>query len=184
MGTRLRVVRYWDKAATTNAESDFTVGTLVGYDDEAAIAYILHVERGQWTPGERDALIVKTYLRDKKQFGDNRLQTWGEQEPGASGVDAAIAFRKLIVSRGGAGYFESSSGSKGDRADPLASAVDTGVVRMLRAEWNGVLRRELADFPYGQHDDIVDSVSGAYNKLHRAMDPTEISPSVSQRTAA
>jgi predicted phage terminase large subunit-like protein len=182
--SRLRVVRYWDKAATTNVESDFTVGTLVGYDDIAGLVYLLDMQRGQWTPGERDRRIVETYTRDKAQWGDDRLQTWGEQEPGASGVDAAIAFRKLIVARGGACYFESVSGSKGDRADPLASAVDSGVVRMLRAPWNPTLRRELADFPYGQHDDIVDSASGGYNKLHRAPDPNQIAPSVSQRYVA
>jgi phage terminase large subunit-like protein len=57
-------------------------------------------------------------------------------------------------------------------------------VRMLRAPWNPTLRRELADFPYGQHDDIVDSASGGYNKLHRAPDPNQIAPSVSQRYVA
>lgn len=181
---RLRVVRYWDKAATTAVDSDFTVGTLVGHDDQAGLSYLLHMERGQWSPGDRNRVIARTYLRDKKQWGDDRLTTWGEQEPGAAGVEAAIAFRKMLVALGARCYFEPASGSKGDRADPLAAAVDSDTVRMVRAEWNGVLRRELADFPYGQHDDIVDSASGAYNKLHRAFDPTEISPSVSMRSVA
>lgn len=184
----LRLVRYWDKAATSSAEANFTVGALVGFDDASGLCYLLDLERGQWDPGTRDEKIVAATKRDVSRFirspeDFDRYVVWGEQEPGSGGKDASRQFRALIRPFAKC-YTEPATGSKTARADGLASATNTNEVRMLRAAWNGTLRREFVDFPNGALDDIVDACSGAYNKLvRRRLSPNDIAPSVSKRVA-
>lgn len=181
--TRLLVIRYWDKAASESDGSDYTVGSLLGYDPSSGLFYILDCVRGQWSAGKRDLRIRSVAQADAHRFSDERLVTWGEQEPGAAGLDMAISFRTMLVKQGRRAYFERPTGAKTDRADPFAAAVDLSLVRMLRAPWNGTVRRELADFPHGQNDDIVDTLSGAYNKHARRHEPDDMAPSVSRRSA-
>jgi predicted phage terminase large subunit-like protein len=183
---RLVLVRYWDKAATESDDADFTVGGLVGYDPVVDMSYVLGLVRGQWEPGERDRQIELTTQQDVKRFGTTRYTVWGEQEPASAGKDAARAFRTLVkgAAEGVRCFTERASGSKSDRADPLASDCNTDQVRMLRASWNSTLRREFVDFPHGMHDDIVDACAGAFNKAARKRGaPTEIAPTVSRRSA-
>jgi hypothetical protein len=183
---RLRLVRYWDKAASDSTRANFTVGALLGFDDLSGLCYILDLERGQWEPGERNAKTEAATRRDVARFvrgpGDlDRYVVWGEEEPGSGGKDAAAQFRALV--RPFAKVFtDKVTGRKTARADGLASATNSGEVRMLRASWNGVLRREFVDFPNGTLDDIVDACSGAYNKLiRRTFSPGDIAPSISRR---
>jgi predicted phage terminase large subunit-like protein len=60
---------------------------------------------------------------------------------------------------------EPATGNKAIRAEPLASAVEAGNVVLCPGEWRDTLRTEAADFPAGNHDDQVDAVAGAFNKL-------------------
>lgn len=185
---RLRYVRYWDKAATGATEANYTVGALLGYDELSGLTYILDLARGQWEPGERDTKIEATTRSDVRRFRHSaddvdRYHVWGEQEPGSGGKDSARQFRQLVRSLAKV-YTEPATGSKVTRADGLASATNQNEVRMLRAAWNGTLRREFVDFPNGALDDIVDACAGAYNKLiRRTFSPDEIAPSVSKRIA-
>jgi predicted phage terminase large subunit-like protein len=173
----LRVVRYWDKAATEN-DGDYSVGALVGFDVASEMIYLLDVERGQWGPGERDEKIKRCEMRDRARFGA-RLTTWGESGGGDGGVDAGIMFRKILLAQGAQRVYidrvGASSGNKLARAIPFASMVESSMVRMLKATWNGAVRRELADFPNGAHDDVVDSCSGAVNKVVLRV-PTSTNP--------
>ena len=163
----LQVVRYWDKAATEGA-GNYTVGALLGFDPVSELVYVLDIERGQWEPGKRDQIIKAKELSDRSRFG-SRLVTWGEQEGGSSGIDSGIAFRKMLLAQGaGRVFVDKVSGSavgKLERAVPFASAVNVSMVRVLRGSWLGALRRELADFPNGAYDDVVDACAGAYNKV-------------------
>src|SRR5699024_11910739 len=61
--------------------------------------------------------------------------------------------------------FSPESGDKATRAEAIASQINVGNVRMIKAPWNEVLVHELASFPRGAHDDIVDALSRAYNEL-------------------
>jgi predicted phage terminase large subunit-like protein len=167
-------VRYWDQAATAGG-GDYTAGGLMakhteirkatgkGDADEAINTYyICDVRRGQWSPGESDKVMKATAAEDRAKYGDG-VQTWGEQEPGASGVKAAMAFMRLLD-----GYrvrVETASGSKEVRAMPFASQCEAGSVKMLRGIWNAAFVNEMCDFPHGRNDDQVDVVSGAYNRL-------------------
>jgi predicted phage terminase large subunit-like protein len=56
------------------------------------------------------------------------------------------------------------SGSKTIRADACASQANIGRVGMLKAPWNAALLDELAAFPAGAHDDMVDALALAFNQ--------------------
>jgi predicted phage terminase large subunit-like protein len=184
----LQVVRYWDKAATEGA-GNFTVGALLGFDVDSEIVYLLDLERGQWEPGKRNEIIKDKEKSDRARFG-NRLVTWCEQEGGSSGIDSGIQFRKMLLAQGAARVFidkvAGSAAGKLERAVPFAAATNVSMVRMIKAHWNGALRRELADFPNGAYDDIVDACAGAYNKVvvRRPRKGSPFQPSRSQSSAA
>ena len=151
-------VRYWDRAATQD-DGDYTVGALVGYLN--GIYYIADIVRGQWATAARNKIIKDTAAADQVKYGGCRIYL--EQEPGSSGVDVIAGLVTLLD-----GYTvegDRVTGDKALRADPLSSQAEVGNVKILRAPWNEDLIDELTSFPNGAHDDQVDGVSGAYNKL-------------------
>jgi predicted phage terminase large subunit-like protein len=156
-------IRYWDRAATENG-GDYTVGVRMSrVGDEY---YIEDVVRGQWASGPRDRIIARTCREDNAN--GPFVVTWGEQEPGSSGKDSALSFEQML--RPNAARCERATGSKEVRADGLAKAFEHGVVHVVLGDgeppgWYEPLVGELAKFPAGKHDDIVDACSGAFNKL-------------------
>jgi predicted phage terminase large subunit-like protein len=156
-----RRVRFWDKAATAGG-GDYTAGCLMAYKD--GVYYIEHIQRGQWASGERDKIILQQALIDTARYGPG-VQIGGEQEPGSSGVDAAKAFVRMLA--GFSVYTEPSTGSKEQRADPLASQAQAGNVKVVKGAWVAAFLDEVCAFPTGAHDDQVDAASGAFNRLAR-----------------
>jgi predicted phage terminase large subunit-like protein len=155
-----RRCRYWDRAATQD-DGDYTAGVLMAR--AGGVFYVEDVVRGQWSSGERDKIILATAERDAERYGKGKVAQIGEQEPGASGKDVAIAFARLLV--GHTVSSEPATGSKEARADPLASQAEAGNVKLLRAPWNAAWLDEICSFPMGRHDDQVDATAGAFNKL-------------------
>lgn len=152
-----RVVRFWDNAATAGG-GDWTVGTKLRLTPDKQWV-IEDVVRGQWGPLDKERVIRQTAMLD----GPN-VPIRMEQEPGSSGVDTISHYKRTVLYgfdfRG-----ERASGSKVERAAPLASAAEAGNVYAFRAEWNKVWLDEFASFPIGNHDDQVDSCSGAFAYL-------------------
>lgn len=167
-----RDVRYWDKAATEGA-GDWTAGVRMRRVGD--LYYVVDVVRGQWSSGQRDAVIRQTAAMDGPE-----VAVWGEQEPGASGKDAAAAFVRMLS--GFNVHTEPATGSKEVRADPFAAQAEAGNVFMLEGEWNRAFLDELTEFPRGKHDDQVDGATGAFNRL--AVDPTRVirRPTITYRT--
>lgn len=148
--------RFWDLAATDSG-GDWTVGALIGLDEEGDYI-ILDVVRGQWEPHKRDAVILQTAASDGK---DTLIRA--EQEPGAAGVAQIDALTRKLQGYRFKG--ERASGDKVVRADAAASQSGIGRVKILRGEWNRAFLDELAMFPNGKHDDQVDAFSGSFNAL-------------------
>ena len=152
----LRTVRAWDLAAST--KGDFTVGVKLGRDPATGLFWILDVQRGQWTPDDRNAVMLQAAAMDG---GQTRIRL--AQDPGQAGVDQVQHLTRML-----AGYTvtaERVSGSKEARADAIASQVNAGNVRMLRAPWNQALLEELRIFPMGRNDDQVDALADAFQQL-------------------
>jgi predicted phage terminase large subunit-like protein len=153
-------IRYWDKAATAG-DGDYTAGVLMARTPNG-LYYIEDVTRGQWSAGERDAIILQTAQMDASRYG-LPVVVWSEQEPGSGGKESAQNFRRMLA--GYPVYAEPVTGDKAVRAEPLAAQCEAGNVRMLRGAWNSAYLDEMCAFPNGAHDDQVDGSSGAFNKL-------------------
>jgi predicted phage terminase large subunit-like protein len=151
-----RAVRYWDKAGSAGG-GDYSAGVkLVRSTDN--LFYITDVIRGQWSSGQRNAVIEQT-----AQLDGERVTIWVEQEPGSGGKESAENSIRLLA--GFNVHREPVTGEKWVRAMPLAAQCEAGNVKLVRGAWNGDFIEELTGFPTGTHDDQVDAASGAFNKL-------------------
>jgi len=152
-------VRYWDKAAT-EGDGDYTAGVLMLKTPEN-LFYVLDVVRGQWSAGQREAVMRQTAEFDAQEYG--RVKVFTEQEPGSGGKESAVLTVRNLA--GFPAYKEPVSGSKEVRAEPLAAQAEAGNVKLVSGRWNRAFLDELCGFPNATHDDQVDGASGAFNKL-------------------
>jgi predicted phage terminase large subunit-like protein len=107
-------------------------------------------------------------IKQTAELDGTNVRIGGEQEPGSSGKDAALAFVRMLA--GFAVTCAPGSGSKEVRADPFSAQVNAGNVRLVKNDWNKAFIKEMRAFPYGKHDDQVDAASGAFNLLTRRSD--------------
>lgn len=169
--TGCRVVRYWDMAGTRpqgrGSDPDYTAGA-AWTRLPSGESVLLHVKRFRVEVAARDALIEQTAKEDLQRFGRGKVTYWIEKQAGISGDDATRQLVKRLQGHGIAVYTEHPTGSKTERATPLASAAMAGNVLLGpdRPEaWRDAFRLEAADFPFGAHDDQVDAAAAGYAKL-------------------
>ncbi len=166
-----KLVRYWDLAATeakAGIDPDWTVGTLVLITTDKII-YIIDVKRFRETAGTTEKLIKMQAKIDGKEYG-NRVVVRMEQEPGASGKIVIAHYQKALIGFPFSG--DHITGNKDVRATPLASYCEAGQVKLVNGRWIDPWLDELTIFPDGEHDDQVDSASGAFNFLAGPMPST------------
>ena len=157
--------RFWDKAGTAGGGA-FTVGFLMGRfrgangpkDGSEDDWWILDVVRGQWDSGEREKQIVATAKLD-----GFKVCIGIEQEPGSGGKESAERTLKRLA--GFKAEAIPAIGSKEDRADTWSIAVNQGIFKMKKGEWNQDLLDEMKYFPFSTFKDQVDSGAGAYTLL-------------------
>ena len=160
----LRRVRFWDLAATAEPtrtdllyDPDYTVGALLGLAHDGTV-YVLDVIRRRL-----DSPDVKRLVRQTAELDGREVVIGMEQESGASGKSVILDYRGLL-----AGYVfqpRQPFADKVTRAAPYASYAEGGGVRPVRASWNAQFLQEHEQFPLGEHDDVVDGLSGGFNLL-------------------
>lgn len=158
----VRQVRRWDFAGAEQEsiadDPDFTVGLRMGITATGQYI-ILDVIRVRVDAGDLDDLVVNTAVADGRT-----VMVRIEQEPGSSGKHTIASFVRRL--RGYDVRGEPSSGSKYERARPLAAQWHAGNVKMLRGPWNTPYLQEMEVFPQpAAHDDQVDASSGAFEDL-------------------
>lgn len=148
---------------------DFGGGSLSDKADPSASArlargttskgfYLWHTATKRGSPGD-----VERFIRDQ-HAADDRTTDWSiPEDPGTGKLYADYVKRECAVGR----YVTSSPEAKDKitRAKPVsgqAQALNFWIVR--HPGWE-VAQRELVDFPYGEHDDIVDAISRAFATL-------------------
>ncbi len=154
-----RVITYWDKAGT-EGDGDYTVGICMSLATDG-IVYIEFMWRDQLGDLARERLIKQATQITQRRRPLNI--TWLETEGGSAGISDSNATIRALA--GFTVYAERPSGSKIVRATPFASYAEAGDVRLVKGDWNEDFLQEMALFPVGRHDDIVDASSGAFNKL-------------------
>lgn len=163
-------VRRWDLASTLPTQGkdpDWTAGVLATVKDGKY--YILNVVHLRGTPQQVEAAIKQTAEADGKG-----VQVVMEQEGGSSGKIATDYYARNALF----GYnfkAERSTGDKETRANPVSAVAENGNMYVVRASWTTVYIDELVAFPFGSHDDVVDSTSGAFSDLTSLRRPTRYS---------
>jgi len=152
-------VRGWDIAATEKTEAndpDATAGVKMSQGN--GFFYVEDLVHFCGSPLKVDNSIKNTASQDGKKT-KIRLP----QDPGQAGKAQAKHFSDMLI-----GYLFKIlpvSGDKVTRASAFSAQCEHGNVKVVRAPWNEAFFSELAMFPEGAHDDIVDAASDAFNEL-------------------
>jgi predicted phage terminase large subunit-like protein len=164
-------VRAWDLAATRQTgtrDPDWTAG--VKMTRTGAGSYVVpDVVRLRGGPDEVEAAIVNTAHRDGR-----KVRIGLPQDPGQAGKTQVLYLTRKLE-----GFIIDSSpetGDKGTRASPWASQVNVGNFSIVRGAWNAAFVDELAAFPSGVHDDMVDAGSRAFSIVGLNRGPITIDP--------
>lgn len=162
-----QVVRFYDLAVTAKKYSDYTAGAKLGItkDEDIIILEMYRVQK-QMPDVEKD--IAQNAAMDSRAV---RIRLEGEK---AGIVQLDYLLRRADL-RGYTIDKKPPVGDKYTRAQPFASRVNAGKVKMVRGDWNRACLDELAMFPMGAHDDQVDALSGAYEML--SVEPVKITVS-------
>lgn len=171
-----RKVRSWDLAGSVpsaqNEDPDYSVGALVSYQPEPqpyttedgteihAGAYCIEdIIRIRDTPAQVEQAVLNAARRDGPT-----VKVVIEREPGQSGLSQLDHFRQVLAGTALVEEFR-PSGPKEVRAQLVASAAQQGRVEVVSADWREWFYDECRAFPYGKHDDGVDSISAAFAAL-------------------
>lgn len=163
------LVRYWDKAATAKDSADYSAGVLIGANNGfmGREYTVVNVVRGQWSIDERERTILRVANMDRDNFGDVKI--WIEQEGGSAGPESARNTVNRLAGFSVRAESVSGKGSKEVRAQPLASQMQAGFVKLAKGYWNHEFIDECVAFPNPKvHDDQVDAASGAFAKVTKS----------------
>ena len=140
-------LQFWDTAIAVTEDSDWSVGTCWAWRDN--VWYLIDLVRGRWP--------FPVLKHQATEFYRRHLPRYVFVESAASGVPLVQQLR----ADGNRDVFERSVTQPKDvRFAGATGLLQSSQVAILDGQhWTGELRRELAGFPFGQHDDIVDSVS-------------------------
>lgn len=155
-----KVVRFYDLAVSAKKTADYTAGVKLGKKRDGGYI-VLDVYRRQAAPTATAEAIVTNAMRDGKDVAI-RLEATN---------DAVVQLDFLLRDPRLSGFTIDAKRPEGDkyvRATPVASRVNGGTVELLRGSWNSTFLDELATFPAGRNDDMVDALSGGYDMLATA----------------
>jgi predicted phage terminase large subunit-like protein len=155
-------VRRWDFAASEATPGkkkgpDWTVGARWARTSDG-LYFVEDVVRMRGRPFDVEQAVLKTAELDGKQVAI-RIP----QDPGSAGVHVAESYVRLL-----AGYdieARPETGDKVTRAKPVSSQAERRNIKLVRGPWNAAWIAEHEAFPDGDHDDQVDTSSGAVAAL-------------------
>jgi predicted phage terminase large subunit-like protein len=172
---RLLRCRAWDRASTAapsrvahaiqGTRSAYTAGVLMAIDVTTNTVYIEDMVRGQWSTDAREAVTLATAEHDGRT-----VVIVLEQEPGSAGVDSVKATARMLS--GYTALADRVTGGKDVRADPLATQIAFGNVKIVTGPWDyHALLREMESFPAGRYRDQCDACTMAFNFLSQRAVP-------------
>jgi predicted phage terminase large subunit-like protein len=158
----VKVVRYWDRAATAAEKaskgSSYTAGLKLGRTPEGEFV-ICHVERFQGTP-----LVVQKAIDNMATQDGKDVRVGIEQDPGQAGKAEAEAHVRRLIGNGFNAYANAVHESKGKRAEPVSAAAEAGLIKIVDGPWVEEFLNEAENYDGtdGCMADQVDALSGAF----------------------
>lgn len=154
--------RGWDFAGTEKklikSDPDYTAGVKVGYSPSGGYWMVAHVNQFRAEPHE----VERELLRQAEADGI-ACQIQLAQDPGQAGKGQAQNLLRML-SRYSV-FATPVSGDKMARALTWAGKAGVGLVKIVKGDWNDAFMEELTGFPTAAHDDQVDAVSSAFDRL-------------------
>lgn len=156
--------RFWDLACGVEKQNDFTAGILGGLDKNGDF-YILHCHNSKQEWGASADIIKQLAIKDRVPVGVEAVAGF------------LIAYQQLRDALAGVCevYKATPQGSKESKTTGWISLLSARRVHLVRGSWNFAFLAQMGEFPKGKHDDIVDAVSGCYNRLKNRSSVTSAS---------
>jgi predicted phage terminase large subunit-like protein len=181
------LIQSWDTAFLKTQRSDYSACTTWG-------VFYHPDDRGV----EQANIILLNAFKKRMEFPELKqkaFEEWKEWEPDAMIVEAKAAGSPLIFELRAMGipvqeFTPSKGNDKIARLNAVADLFASGHVWIPNTSWAEELVEEVASFPSGEHDDLVDSMSQALLRYRRggfirleSDEPDEIKYFKSKRTA-
>ena len=156
-------VRCWDLAATEKdgkGDPAYTAGVLMGKRKNGRYV-VADVINKQMSAGDVRKTIMLTAQADRARFKNVRLRI--PQDPGQAGKAQAESYIKFMSGFDITAVPE--TGSKEDRAVPMAAQWQAGNFDIVYGPWNEAYLLQLENFPEGKFKDMVDASANGFNEL-------------------
>ena len=156
-------VRCWDLAATEKDEKGnpaYTAGVLMGKRKNGRYI-VADVINKQMSASDVRNTVKLTAQADNARFHKVRIRI--PQDPGQAGKEQAQSYIKMMSGYDITAVVE--SGSKVDRATPMAAQWQAGNFDMVFGDWNSPYLDQLENFPDWKFKDMVDASANAFNEL-------------------
>lgn len=159
------IIQSWDTAFLKTERSDYSACTTWG------VFYQTHEGTGK----QQANVILLNAFKKRMEFPELKMrakQEYVEWGPDALIVEAKAAGSPLIFELRAAGvpvqeYTPSKGNDKIARLNSVADIFASGLVWVPNTHWAEELVDEVASFPSGEHDDLVDSTSQALMRFRR-----------------
>lgn len=128
--------------------------------------YLWHTATKRGTPGD-----LERFIRDQHASDEPTVDWSIPEDPGTGKNYADYVKRECTAGR----YVRSSPEVKDKvtRAKPVSGQAQARNFWIVRHPGCEIARQELVDFPYGEHDDIVDAISRAFAAVVALPEPLE-----------
>jgi predicted phage terminase large subunit-like protein len=158
------LIQSWDTAFLKTQRSDYSACTTWGV--------FYHPDD---TGAEQANIILLNAFKKRMEFPELKqkaFEEWKEWEPDAMIVEAKAAGSPLIFELRAMGipvqeFTPSKGNDKIARLNAVADLFASGHVWVPNTSWAEELVEEVASFPSGEHDDLVDSMSQALLRYRR-----------------
>lgn len=173
------IARGWDLALSEKQSADYTVGALLGFNNETKAIYILDIYRERMAWPKLKPKIIAIAKKDLNGWGarnDEGLLVSPNEVKKAfrMGMEGVSGFKigveeirtdllgEVKVELKNPPSKKQGGGSKLLRAQPWLNKIEAGLVYVVRTKWTKDFISELDNFPDGSHDDQIDAVSIAH----------------------
>jgi predicted phage terminase large subunit-like protein len=158
------VIQSWDTAFLKTQRSDYSACTTWG------VFY-----KPDDTGKDRANIILLNAFKDRMEFPELKqkaLEEWKYWEPDSLIVEAKAAGSPLIFELRAMGipvqeFTPSKGNDKIARLNAVADIFASGLVWVPNTSWAEELVEEVASFPSGEHDDLVDSMTQALMRYRK-----------------